>query len=68
MVPLAQGGEGGEAEACIRPQRGHDKLLALRPVRTHKRGAAPKDGPLFQGKRPETHKVPAGDLCFPPLI
>jgi len=28
MVPLAQGGEGGEAEACIRPQRGHDKLLA----------------------------------------
>ena len=25
------------------------------PVRTHKRGAPPKDGPLFQGKRPETH-------------
>jgi len=25
------------------------------PVRTHKRGARPKDGPLFQGKRPETH-------------
>jgi hypothetical protein len=25
------------------------------PVRIHKRGAPPKDGPLFQGKRPETH-------------
>ena len=25
------------------------------PVRQHKRGAPPKDGPLFQGKRPETH-------------
>jgi DDE superfamily endonuclease len=25
------------------------------PVRTHKRGAPPKDGPLLQGKRPETH-------------
>ncbi len=25
------------------------------PVRTHQRGAPPKDGPLFQGKRPETH-------------
>ncbi|HEY6409631.1 MAG TPA: NF041680 family putative transposase [Ktedonobacteraceae bacterium] len=25
------------------------------PVRRHKRGAPPKDGPLFQGKRPETH-------------
>ncbi len=25
------------------------------PVRRHKRGARPKDGPLFQGKRPETH-------------
>jgi hypothetical protein len=24
-------------------------------VRTKKRGAPPKDGPLFQGKRPETH-------------
>lgn len=25
------------------------------PVRIHQRGAPPKDGPLFQGKRPETH-------------
>jgi len=25
------------------------------PVRRYKRGAPPKDGPLFQGKRPETH-------------
>src|SRR5258708_10447781 len=25
------------------------------PVRTHRHGAPPKDGPLFQGKRPETH-------------
>jgi hypothetical protein len=25
------------------------------PVRTHRRGAPPKDGALFQGKRPETH-------------
>jgi hypothetical protein len=25
------------------------------PVRRHKLGAPPKDGPLFQGKRPETH-------------
>jgi hypothetical protein len=27
------------------------------PVRIHPRGAPPKDGPLFQGKRPETHGV-----------
>jgi hypothetical protein len=27
------------------------------PVRRHPRGAPPKDGPLFQGKRPETHGV-----------
>ncbi len=25
------------------------------PVRRYKRGAPPKDGPLFQGKRPQTH-------------
>jgi hypothetical protein len=25
------------------------------PMRRHKLGAPPKDGPLFQGKRPETH-------------
>ena len=29
------------------------------PVRRHKRGAPPKDGALFQGKRPETH----GQAC-----
>ena len=28
LVPFAQGVEGGEAEACFRPQRGHDELLA----------------------------------------
>jgi hypothetical protein len=27
------------------------------PVRTHPRGAPPKDGPLFQGKRAQTHGV-----------
>src|SRR5947207_953954 len=32
------------------------------PVRTHKRGASPKDGPLFQGKRPETHAT-ADEEC-----
>lgn len=32
------------------------------PVRTHKRGAPPKDGPLFQGKRPETHAT-ADEEC-----
>lgn len=32
------------------------------PVRRHKRGAPPKDGPLFQGKRPETHG-PADEVC-----
>ncbi len=32
------------------------------PVRRHKLGAPPKDGPLFQGKRPETHGV-ADEVC-----
>jgi hypothetical protein len=32
------------------------------PVRMHKRGAPPKDGPLFQGKRPETH-AEADESC-----
>jgi DDE superfamily endonuclease len=32
------------------------------PVRLHKRGAPPKDGPLFQGKRPETHGE-AEEVC-----
>jgi hypothetical protein len=31
-------------------------------VRTHQRGAPPKDGPLFQGKRPETH-AEADEVC-----
>jgi DDE superfamily endonuclease len=38
----------------------HRKLYRA-PVRTHQRGAPPKDGPLFQGKRPETHG-PADEL------
>jgi DDE superfamily endonuclease len=32
-----------------------NRKLYRAPVRTHKRGAPPKDGPLFQSKRPETH-------------
>jgi hypothetical protein len=32
-----------------------NRKLYRPPVRTHKRGAPPKDGPLLQGKRPETH-------------
>lgn len=32
-----------------------NRTLYRVPVRTHTRGAPPKDGPLFQGKRPETH-------------
>jgi len=32
------------------------------PVRIYKRGAPPKDGPLFQGKRPETHGT-ADEVC-----
>lgn len=32
-----------------------NRKLYRKPVRLHKRGAPPKDGPLFQGKRPETH-------------
>ena len=31
-----------------------NRKLYRPPVRTHKRGAPPKDGPLFQGTRPET--------------
>ncbi len=34
--------------------KSHRKLYRV-PVRMHKRGAPAKDGPLFQGKRPETH-------------
>src|SRR2546421_331358 len=32
-----------------------NRKLYRAPVRRYKRGAPPKDGPLFQGKRPETH-------------
>ena len=32
------------------------------PVRIHRRGAPPKDGPLFQGKRPDTHGT-ADEVC-----
>src|SRR5207248_1723358 len=38
-----------------------NRKLYRAPVRTHKRGAPPKDGPLFQGNRPETHG-PADEL------
>jgi hypothetical protein len=33
------------------------------PMRIHKRGAPPKDGPLFQGKRPETHGTADEVFC-----
>ncbi len=36
-------------------RRIRNRKLYRAPVRTYKRGAPPKDGPLFQGKRPETH-------------
>jgi hypothetical protein len=32
-----------------------NRKLYRRPVRRHPRGAPPKDGPLFQGKSPQTH-------------
>jgi DDE superfamily endonuclease len=38
-----------------------NRKLYRAPVRSHQRGAPPKDGPLFQGKRPETHG-PADEL------
>src|SRR5438105_1990331 len=51
-------------------QLGYSVLIRLKsnrklyrvPVRRHKRGAPPKDGPLFQGKRPETHGE-AEEVC-----
>src|SRR6266516_6346469 len=33
------------------------------PVRTHKRGAPPKDGPLFQSKRPEKNGQACEEWC-----
>ncbi len=41
--------------------KSHRKLYRV-PVRRHQRGAPPKDGPLFQGKRPETHGT-ADEVC-----
>ncbi|MEO8971379.1 MAG: transposase [Ktedonobacteraceae bacterium] len=49
--------------ACQTP--GYSVLIRLKsnrklyrvPVRVHRRGAPPKDGPLFQGKSPQTHGV-----------
>src|SRR5438046_10762800 len=35
-----------------------DRKLYRPGVRLHKRGPCPKDGPLFQGKRQETHGPP----------
>jgi hypothetical protein len=43
-------------------RRIRNRKLYRVPVRTHKRGAPPKDGPLFQGKRPETHGE-AEEVC-----
>jgi DDE superfamily endonuclease len=34
-----------------------NRKLYRAPVRRYRRGAPPKDGPLFQGKRPETHGI-----------
>lgn len=36
-----------------------NRKLYRAPVRTHKRGAPPKDGPLLQGTRPQTQTEPA---------
>lgn len=36
-----------------------NRKLYRAPVRTHQRGAPPKDGPLLQGTRPETQQDPA---------
>lgn len=36
-----------------------NRKLYRAPMRTHKRGAPPKDGPLLQGTRPQTQQDPA---------
>jgi DDE superfamily endonuclease len=40
-----------------------DRKLYRPPVRRHKKGPMPKDGPLFQGKRQETHGAPEAEAC-----
>jgi hypothetical protein len=58
-------GTPGMLRACR--ELGYSVLIRLKsnrklyrvPVRTHKRGAPPKDGPLLQGTRPETQSDPA---------
>jgi hypothetical protein len=40
-----------------------DRRLYRTGVRLHKKGPTPKDGPLFQGKRKETHGAPEAEVC-----
>jgi DDE superfamily endonuclease len=40
-----------------------DRRLYRPGVRLHKKGPTPKDGPVFQGKRQETHGVPEAEAC-----
>ena len=40
-----------------------DRKLYRPPVRRHKKGPMPKDGPLFQGKRQETHGTAEAEAC-----
>jgi hypothetical protein len=40
-----------------------DRKLYRSPVRRHKKGPMPKDGPVFQGKRQETHGAAEAEAC-----
>jgi hypothetical protein len=40
-----------------------DRKLYRPAVRRHKKGPMPKDGPVFQGKRQETHGAPEAEAC-----
>ena len=40
-----------------------DRKLYRPAVRRHPKGPMPKDGPLFQGKREETHGAPQAQVC-----
>ena len=40
-----------------------DRKLYRPAVRRHTKGPLPKDGPLFQGKRQESHGVPEAEAC-----
>jgi hypothetical protein len=40
-----------------------DRKLYRPAVRRYKKGPMPKDGPLFQGKRQETHGAPEAEVC-----